>query len=161
MQECTDMAEHHQMRERLEFYHQHPLPPFLPRYPVLLGEIWEEEWGREGKECWGGLSIPLTPLLFSPGPLQKVNFRPALANSWPLLLFTSYPTSLSLMCHYNSSSSLLLLFPSSLFLSCQTLNLCPPSNIYWCNKGGCFGNRCAFLRKSSIYSWYNGAQRGM
>lgn len=95
-----------------------PLPPFLPRYPVLLGEIWEEEWGREGKECWGGLSIPLTPLLFSPGPLQEVNSGPALANSWPLLLFTSFPSSLSLMSPYNCSSSLSLLFPSSLFLSC-------------------------------------------
>lgn len=117
MQECTDMAEHHQMRERLDFYHRHPLPPFLPRYPVLLGEIWEEERGREGKECWGGLSIPLTPLLFSPGPLQKVDFRPALANSWPLLLFTSFPSSLSLMSPCNCSSSLSLASLSLLFIS--------------------------------------------
>lgn len=26
MQKCTDMAAHNQMRERLEFYHRHPLP---------------------------------------------------------------------------------------------------------------------------------------
>lgn len=37
MQECIDMAEHHQMRECLEFYHQHSLPPFLPLLPCFAG----------------------------------------------------------------------------------------------------------------------------
>lgn len=57
MQECTDMAEHHQMRERLEFYHQHPLsylPPFLPCYPVFAGGDMrrsEEERARRVEEA--------------------------------------------------------------------------------------------------------------
>lgn len=35
----------------------HSLPPFLPCYPVLLGEIWEDDIGREGQRE-GGLRRP-------------------------------------------------------------------------------------------------------
>ncbi len=69
MQECTDMAEHHQMRERLEFYHQHPLPPLLPCFAG--GDM----RGGARKRGQGGLrrsehsfNSPLlsSPLLFRP-----------------------------------------------------------------------------------------------
>lgn len=67
MQECTDMAEHHQMRERLEFYHQHPLPPFLPSLPCFAGG---DMRGGARERGQGGLRRPEhsfnSPLLSSP-----------------------------------------------------------------------------------------------
>lgn len=97
-----------------------PHPPFLPCYPVLLGEIWEEERGQ------GGLRRPEhsfnSALLFSPLQTRYRRTRSTRGHRWLTvdLSFSSPPSSCrswpsSLPC----PSAQVLLFPSFSFLSCK------------------------------------------
>lgn len=148
MQECTDMAENHQMRERLEFYHHHP-PSSSPTALFCWGR-YERRSKGEGEEGWGGLSIPLT-LLSSPllsKPFTRLTGGQCKLTVDLSLLLSSIAVLLSPFLFFDSFLSLCFPLPTWLL---------PLLNIHWCNKGGFFSNRCTLLRKSGIHSLRNRA----